>query len=350
MTDDSAEQPRRAIARARADQVSFDLDSLLRAASWLWPGPTITGASVARAVGLRPNHLTDIAQNRALHVTFKHLGLITWYFGAEIDLFLKYRPLQDDGTMSELKRDLALISQGLLPAELPTARPQLARREAPAGPPGPGSIVVINRLPMLLSSMPHNEIAQLTGRSKNNISRYAHAPITRIARSTLTELLEAFVLTDVSAILNVRLDLDNYSDTGKPAPDAVHIESLMPVWKSVDWQHVVQQWRRLADIRNLGRSELSDIDVVAIQYIYTLIAANQGGRAPRLGGQFASALNVSRETISSVVNGDFRPHITTLDLPRPVRDFIHQTLQLPSFAQSGQDKQAEPADAPASTR
>lgn len=342
MTDDLANQSRRDIARARTEQVYFDIKTLLRAATWLWPGQAITSASVARTVGLRPNTILDMDSNRALHVTFPHFGLVAWYFGAGADLVLRYRPAEDDVAIPELERDLALIDQGLPPADPPSEPPRLRRQQAPAGPPGPGAIVVINRVPLLIGSMTQSELAEMTGRSRTNIARYTRAPVSRIARSTIAELLEAFGLNRVSAILDVRLKLDCYSDTGESAPDAVRIETLMPVWNSVDWPQVVQRWRALADVQQKPEP-LADMDVAAIRYIYAVVAANQGGRAPRLGGQLSSALGVSRETISNVVSGDFRREITALDLPVSVQQLIHQTLQLPPLEQE-QDAPATEAE------
>jgi len=317
MTDTAVDLTRREIVRVRAQQISFNLDPLLLAASELWTGETITSASVARVLGVRPNHLTDMALGRAQQVTFDQLGLITWYFGASVDQFLTYRSLLDDDPQPRLVHAAAR-------APLP-----LARYAAPAGPPGPGAIVVVNRLPVLISSMQHSAMAELTGRKKSNISRYAHTPITRIGRATLAEVLETYKLPNLSAILSVRHDLTNYSATGKPAPDAVRIETVMPVWKSVDWESLVQEWRNLIDIWEPAGSDLSDIDVVTVRYIYTLIAANQGGQVPRLGGQLASALKVSRETVSTIVTSNFRPYIEAINIPRNIRMLIHQTLQLP---------------------
>lgn len=360
MTDDLTHLSRRDVARARTEQVHFDINTLLRAASWLWPGSAVTGASVARTVGLRPNTISDMATNRAIHVTLRHFGLVAWYFGVGTDLLLHYRSPQDDSAQGdsakdglaipELERDLALIDRGLPPADLPSTLPQLGRQQAPAGPPGPSSIVVMNRIPMLISSMTHTEVAELTGRSKSNISRYMRAPVSRIARWTITELLEAFGLNRVSAILDVRLKLHHYSDTGEPALDAVHIETLLPIWKSVDWQDLVQHWRVLAGVEPT-QNTLTDVDVAAIRYLYAVIAANQGGRAPRLGGQLSTALDVSRETISNVVSGDFRQQITALDLPVSIQQLIHQTLQLPPLEPPGQDGQpAETAAEPVGSR
>ena len=342
MTDNLANQSRRDIIRAKSEQVYFDIDTLLRATTWLWPGKATTPASIARTTGLRPNTVLDMASNRALHVTLLHFGLVAWYFGAGTDLVLRYRPAEDDVSIPELERDLALIDQGLPPADPPSELPRLRRQQAPAGPPGPGAIEVINRVPLLLGSVNQGELAEVTGRFRTNIARYTRAPVSRIARSTIAELLEAFRLDHVSAILDVRLKLDCYSDTGESAPDAVRIETLMPIWNSVDWPQLVERWRALADAQQKPEP-LADVDVAAIRYIYAVIAANQGGRAPRLGGQLANALGVSRETISNVVSGDFWRQITALDLPVSVQQLIHQTLQLPPLEQE-QDAPATEAE------
>jgi transcriptional regulator with XRE-family HTH domain len=342
MTDNLANQSRREVARARTKQVYFDIKTLLPAASWLWPGSAITSAAVARTVGLRPNTILDMDSNRVLHVTFLHFGLVAWYFGVGADLLLRYRPAEDDVAFPELERDLALIDQGLPPADPPSELPHLRRQQAPAAPPGSGAIVVINRVPLLISSMNQSELAELTGRARTNISRYMRAPVSRIARSTIAELMEAFRLDRVSAILDVQLKLDCYSDTGESAPDAVRIETLMPIWNSIDWFQLVQRWRVLADGEQKPEP-LADVDVAAIRYIYAVITANQGGRAPRLGGQLSAALGVSRETISNVVSGDFWQQITALDLPVSVQQLIHQTLQLPPL-EPEQDTSATDAE------
>lgn len=323
----------------RHAQVYYDLSILMRAAAWLWrsSGVRVSVSSMARTLGLRPNTLGDMVRNTPLHITLSHMGLVAWYFGVSVDQILRYGSMEDSASVPELEEDLARLSSGEISAQLTDNLPQLARRAPPLAPPGSGAVLVINRQPELLATVTHGEVARLTGRPKSTVSRYVKRSVQRLARNTLADWLEAFGSERVSAVLDLELNLEAYSSSDEPALDAVRIVSANPVWRSIDWAALAKEWRAMASI-DPPSGELDAVDIAAIRYIYTVVTQKQGGRVPRLGGQLAAALNVTRQAINGAVSGEYWPTITPLDLPPPIQQLIHERLKLPPLEDHGEDQ------------
>ena len=78
--------------------------------------------------------------------------------------------------------------------------------------------------------------------------------------------------------------------------------------------------------------------MAAIRYLYDAIA-NLKGRPPRLGGQLAQGLNVTRQAIGSVADGEYRKTIAADQTPPQIKRLIDRAV---GHTATGSDRAAHP--------